>query len=107
MVKQKANADGFGKFKFELTGVGSRVVVIPEHITLDKVHELVQGLFHWENYHLWEFHDGAGRNFGYKGEAEWMSPSDDRLISPSKVCLSDVLPERGGKLRYTYDFGDD
>ena len=45
MVKQKANADGFGKFKFELTGIGSRVVVIPEHITLDKVHELVQELF--------------------------------------------------------------
>ncbi len=30
MAKQNANADGFGKFKFELTGVGSRVVVIPE-----------------------------------------------------------------------------
>ena len=81
MAKQNANADGFGKFKFELTGVGSRVVVIPENITLDKVHELVQGLFHWENCHLWEFQDGAGRNFGYKGDAEWMSPAAERRIS--------------------------
>ena len=34
MAKQAANADGFGKFKFELTGVGSRVAVIPEHPVL-------------------------------------------------------------------------
>lgn len=96
-----------GKFKIELRGVGKRVVVMPVHITLLEVHEVVQRLFGWDGGHLWEFMDAGGRRYGesmeVKGGFSW---NDDELISPTKVCLSDVLPEREGKLRYTYDFGD-
>ena len=99
--------EGYGKFKFELTGIASRTVVIPEHITLVEVHELPRALFGWEHCHLWEFHDSAGRKFEYKSDDGWKPINDERLISPDDVCLSDVLPSRGGKLHYTYDFGDD
>lgn len=101
------SAEGYGKFKFELSGVGSRVVVIPEHITLVEVHRLIQALFGWGNCHLWEFHDSAGRKFKCKGGDDLKPIHNELLISPKDVCLSDVLPARGGKLHYTYDFGDD
>lgn len=107
MAKAIESAEGYGKFKFELTGVGSRVVVIPEHITLVEVHGLIQELFDWGDCHLWEFHDSAGRKFEYNRDDDWKPIHDARLISPKDVCLSDVLPARGGKLHYTYDFGDD
>lgn len=102
-----SGAEGYGKFKFELRGISTRVVVIPEHITLQEVHRLVQILFGWYGGHLWEFRDSTGRTYGRKHNDQWIAPSEGRLIPPSDICLSDILPERGGKLYYTYDFGDD
>ena len=97
-----------GKFKVELRGVGKRVVVIPVHITLEEVHEVVQALFGWEHDHMWEFKDEAGRRYGDDLGPGWktMKRETPDLIPAAEVCLSDVLPERGGKLRYEYDFGD-
>jgi len=96
----------YGKFKFELKGASSRVVVIPVHITLRDVHEIVQALFCWGDCRLWEFEDSEGRCYGDKS-ADGIFPGEVALRDPDAVCLSDVLPMRGCKLRYTYDFGDD
>lgn len=97
-----------GKFKIELRGVGKRVVVLPVHITLEEVNEVVQALFGWEHDHMWEFKDEAGRRYGDDLGPGWktMKRETPDLIPAAEVCLSDVLPDRGGKLRYEYDFGD-
>lgn len=95
----------FGKFKIALGGFASRVVVIPENITLYQVHCLVQTLFGWENCHLWEFEDFEGHRFG-PPPPDGQNGFADETLDPASVCLSDVLPARGLKLKYTYDFGD-
>lgn len=107
MAEEQATGIECGKFKIELKGVGKRVIVIPVHITLEEVHEVVQALFCWYGMHLWEFTDDEGRRYGHKSPDQWGFAEDEKnLVSPSDACLSDVLPERGRKLLYTYDFGD-
>ena len=97
----------YGKFKLELIGTGIKyVIVLPVHIALDKVHEIMQELFDWDEEHLWDFEDEFGRR--YVDEVVWGADDDfiKDCISPSKAFLGDVLPLRGDKLIYTYDFGD-
>lgn len=95
----------YGKFKIALGGIASRVVVVPENITLWQVHDLVQVLFGWEDCHLWEFEDFEGHRFG-PPPPDGKSIFNDEALDPESACLSDVLPSRGLKLKYTYDFGD-
>lgn len=96
-----------GKFKFELKEIGSRVVVIPMHITLSETHAIIMAMFNFGDWHLWEFCDSLGRCYAHKNEDDMNFGFDEaKKISPDKVCLSDVLPERGCKIDYTYDFGD-
>lgn len=102
MAKNATGTVECGKFKVELKGVGKRVVVLPLHITLDEVHEVVQRLFGWADEHLWEFLDADGRSYGYSGEDG--VEEVEGLIAPSAACLSDLLPEQGWKLMYDYDF---
>ena len=102
---EENNTGDYGKFKFELHDVGFRTVVIPAHITLTKVHFIIQHLFDWEGCHLWKFEDREGHTFEDKSEYNSPYRSENSFLSDS-VCLSDVLPERGGKLFYTYDYGD-
>ena len=99
--------EGYGKFKVELYGGGTRIVVIPERITLEEMHRVIQALFDWEDEHLWEFRDAEGRCYK-TGTPRGDGPfgREEKVIAPAKVCLSEVLPERGDKLEYTYDFGD-
>ena len=69
-IRQPSTTDGYGKFKIELLGTGIRyVIVIPDHITLAKVHEIIQTLFKWDEDHLWDFRDECGRR--YMDECVW------------------------------------
>lgn len=107
-IRQPASAGGYGKFKIELLGTGIRyVIVIPDRITLDKLHEIIQTLFKWDEEHLWDFRDEHGRR--YMDEGVWGVHDDviENCISPSEAILVEVLPMRGDKLIYTYDFGDE
>jgi len=94
------------KIKIVLEGNYMRVVTVPSLITLDQVHDMIQALFDWGNCHLWEFEDGAGRIYASEDD-EGFGWGDERKKFPvDDFCLCDVLPVRGAKLKYTYDFGD-
>jgi Plasmid pRiA4b ORF-3-like protein len=66
--------------------------------TLDELHEVLQAAFGWDGSHLYVFEAG-GRQYG---------EPDPELDFESMwgVKLSRLAPV-GGRLRYTYDFGDD
>ena len=96
---------GFMKLKKALEVGNSRVVVVPAQITLEQVHEVIQELFDWGRCHLWEFEDAFGRIFSPDdGDLGW--GRERKMLPPEEYCLCDLLPERGAKLKYTYDFGD-
>ena len=76
-----------------------RRVLVPGGYTLDRVHRVVQYAMGWSDYHLHVF-DIEGVQFGVPdpdGLLEVRDELDARL---------DSVTVKGGRFRYTYDFGD-
>ena len=79
-----------------------RQVEVPTSITLKVLHDIIQAVMGWFDYHLWEFTIGD-RKYGLSMDED--CGSRERLMA-SKVRLRDVLQPRKTVLDYTYDFGD-
>ena len=109
-MRTKTEPNGFMTLKIELMGTDiKRTIVVPEHMTLEDLHDAIQSVMGWEDAHLWHFTDRMRDGVIYE------LPHDDdgfpsfakRLtLDASQVALRKVLPERGAKLFYEYDFGD-
>ena len=76
-----------------------RRLVVPAGIRLDRLHQVIQAVMGWENYHMHVFSDGRAQYGRPDPELEFR---DERTAT-----LRDLLPREGGRARYTYDFGDD
>ena len=74
-----------------------RRVLVPATVRLDRLHETVQAVMGWQNYHMHAFVDGQtyhgvpDPDLGYRDERE--------------TRLNDLV-KPGGRLLYVYDFGD-
>ncbi|MFD2784981.1 plasmid pRiA4b ORF-3 family protein [Hymenobacter rubripertinctus] len=86
-----------------------RRVEVPDTLTFWELHFVLQIVFDWENYHLFEFRQGRGSfragspSLGSEGSVwEDEPPQQD----PREVPLSAVLRVPADKVTYTYDFGD-
>lgn len=77
-----------------------RRVLVDGHVTLDRLHEIIQAAFGWWNYHLHEFEIGRTRYGTPQLDADWDPPKDDRRTR------LDAVAKEGSKFRYVYDFGD-
>lgn len=76
-----------------------RRVAVPENITLNKLHQVIQAVFGWSDTHLHEF-EIDGESYGVP-DPDWGPP----VISEQRKKLISVL--YGKKtFRYVYDFGD-
>ncbi|MEO9194451.1 MAG: plasmid pRiA4b ORF-3 family protein [Polyangia bacterium] len=73
-----------------------RRVAVPSHFTLERLHWVLQWVMGWENSHMHAFRIGK-RMYG----------NDPESLDESKVTVGDVLPKKGSKAVYIYDFGDD
>lgn len=80
-----------------------RLLVVPEGITLQGLHLVLQEVMGWTNTHLYELTSGG---------ATFAEPDEDdadlgRFVHDSRVVLlGDLRLGRGSALRYLYDFGD-
>jgi hypothetical protein len=79
-----------------------RQVEVPTSITLTVLHDIIQAVMGWFDYHLWEFTIGK-QKYGLPMDEDWGSRK--RLMA-GKVRLRDVLQPQKTDLDYTYDFGD-
>ena len=80
-----------------------RQVEVPAVVSLKVLHEIIQVIMGWLDYHLWEF-TIAGQRYGLPAQDEgWR---DAPLIDAAKVRLRDVLKSRKNVIDYLYDFGD-
>jgi hypothetical protein len=80
-----------------------RRVQVPNTMTLDVLHEVIQEVMGWENYHMHQFKVGST----YYG----MSYPDDfddvmRTKNEKVAILNDLLSKPKAKCVYEYDFGD-
>lgn len=85
-----------------------RRILVPANISFSNMHMVIQSIFGWRNYHLYDF---TVYN-QVTGEREFrMVPLEEDLEYDSSAVimkdytLSDVFPE-SKKIVYTYDFGD-
>ncbi len=79
-----------------------RRVLVPSEMTLAKLHHVLQDAMGWTNSHLHCF-EVDGRCIGMVGVEE----DHPELEDERRVRAASVLPKKGAKLVYRYDYGDD
>jgi Plasmid pRiA4b ORF-3-like protein len=98
-----APGDPVFQVKITLDGVADppvwRRLLVPADIRLDRLHQVIQVAMGWEDYHLHVFSDGRTQ---YGIPDPELGFRDER-----KATLRDLAGGEGGRVRYTYDFGDD
>ncbi len=86
-------------FLDEITPKIWRRFLVKDNLTFHKLHEIIQTLMSWGDYHLYAF---------YIGKEQFSVPhtySDEKQINAKKVKLKDKLSLKK-KFGYVYDFGD-
>lgn len=77
-----------------------RTFMVPSHTSLAQLHEMLQVVIGWQDYHLHDFRVGDVR-YGIDDGEDWGPPTvDDRLVRLDSVVGA------GDEFSYTYDFGD-
>lgn len=71
-----------------------REVVVSPDAELEELHLIIQAVMNWDNCHMHLFR-GSGKQL--------FDPEEDAYYD---VVLKKLLPRKGGKLWYIYDFGD-
>lgn len=79
-----------------------REAEVPISITLKVLHDVIQDVMGWFDYHLWEFTIGTQR-YGLAMDEDW---GTEPRKEAAKVRLRDVLKSRRTTIGYLYDFGD-
>ncbi len=82
-----------------------RRVLVPNNVTFDEFHQIIQASFGWGNCHLYRFSQLA-----WKSEPDYKIPDDydDDTIQDSRIVkLSAIFTRPKQTFTYLYDFGDD
>ena len=77
-----------------------RCIIVPDTITLQKLHFVIQAAFGWGHAHLHEYITGEGERYG-EPDPDYDRPGE---VRSERTRLTTVL--RTATLNYTYDFGD-
>jgi hypothetical protein len=79
-----------------------RRVLVPENITLAKLHLILQSTMGWSDSHLHEY-EIARRRYGIPDD-EW--PSTEPVTDERRVRLKPLIEDGPRRFTYLYDFGD-
>lgn len=78
-----------------------RRILVKDTTTLEELHEIIQIVMGWGNYHLHQFETGEREYYGVPHPDDWYPMRDE-----SKFKLKDIIPAEKHKFTYLYDFGD-
>ncbi len=90
------------QFKIQLLHISPpiwRSFVVPSTLSLDSFHQVIQAVMGWENCHLYEFFIDSKT---YVCDIEECPGA----LDCRKYKLEDVVKDKGAKIKYDYDFGD-
>ena len=88
--------------KISLSGIEPEIwrrFVVPADITLDRLHDVIQIVMGWEDYHLHQFTISGKRYTEYIE-----SPEDGK--DDGRYRLGNLVKRKGLSFEYAYDFGD-
>src|SRR5680860_1369628 len=86
-----------------------RRIEVASDLALDDLHDVLQLVFGWEDYHLHRFTTGPEHDPGaaFVCTADLAEAFDDDPALPSwDVRVDELLTEVGERLHYQYDYGD-
>jgi len=102
-VQRIKTASKILQLHIELRGTMPKVwrrVLVPETITLLKLHQVIQAVFGWDHSHLHEFIAGDGKRYGTPDPMY----DDPGAVTSERTRLTTALNR--STLSYVYDFGD-
>jgi len=79
-----------------------RRILVPGNTSLLKLHDILQIIMGWQDYHLHCFLI----NDQYYGDPEDDESGDMGTIDEKRVKLDQIIPGEGFRFKYEYDFGD-
>lgn len=81
-----------------------RSILVSDMINLRDLHLIIQSIFNWDNYHLYEFELADQKRVT---DSDTLDEIPEEDIEESKdVFLYEALVNKGDKIHYLYDFGD-
>jgi hypothetical protein len=100
------------RVRAELEGTSPPVwrrLELASDLHLDRVHDILQAAFGWDDSHLHRFTSGASSPYSRTGE-HYLCPFEvaegEDGVPEEEVRLDEVLARAGSRLLYEYDFGD-
>ena len=103
----KLTEDALLRFKITLLGIKPAIWrrIRVRNCTLAELHNTIQAVMGWENYHLHQFKIDRDR-YGPPSPDDF--DIDPGMKDEAQVLLSELLPKSGKRTRwiYEYDFGD-
>ena len=98
------------QFKIQLSNVTKppvwRRIIVDEKITFNELHKLIQLVFDWDNYHLFQFSPsgyGSSPVIAIPSKDDWEQPE----MNAMKTKLNLIFTREKQSFNYIYDFGDD
>jgi len=98
------------QFKIQLQNISKppvwRRVIVAEKLTFHEFHEVIQEVFGWGDYHLYQFSPtgyGSYPVIGIPSKDDWEQPEMDSM----KTKLKKIFTQEKQSFNYIYDFGDD
>lgn len=107
MVDKRGKGPFLIQFRISLHGIKPtiwRQFTVPSTISFKKLHDVIQIVMGWENYHLFEFHYGP-YEIGIPDDEFFMT--DEFHWDARYKKLSTATLNINDKFTYVYDFGDD
>ncbi|MDP5172224.1 MAG: plasmid pRiA4b ORF-3 family protein [Bacteroidia bacterium] len=104
--------------QLKITLQGTEDPVVWRRVQLDsesnffELHAIIQGIFGWENSHLWEFFPNTrgpvSVRIGFVPDEDDMDMMDvdDEMEDSDLTPVGKYLKKKGDTFRYLYDFGD-
>jgi hypothetical protein len=106
ILQLKISLDGFKPLIW-------RKFLVEDSISFHQLHNIIQKVMGWDNYHLYNFDVGnniiqAENPQGMFVDSMWtmFRPKTKKIIPSEKTKLNDIIKDEKQKFSYVYDFGD-
>ncbi len=105
--------DSLHHLRVTLLGVTPKVtrgLIVPSHLSLDRLHQVLQIAMGWEEAHQHEYIVGTlrdGERYGSPGPASSFGFVDRAPKPEKRFTLQQIAPTKADRFLYWYDFGDD
>ncbi|WP_143961479.1 plasmid pRiA4b ORF-3 family protein [Litoribacter populi] len=85
-----------------------RAILVPAHISMGRLHEIIQSVMPWDDEHLYQFIDKMEKPAYKTGLITGDCMEDDELEDAEETSLREefLMKRKGAPFYYEYDFGD-